>query len=114
MSSRPILLEFGNNTLVYNKKRKTLLFLCGEDLLSPCEGSSTQPMPLFPGKKKKKKEMSPLKIVKQKVYVTDRRGLDEDWTSLTILIMTEANWFLCVLRQDLETPLTRTQREDFE
>ena len=28
--------------------------------------------------------------------------------------MTEANWFLCVLRQDLETPLTRTQREDFE
>ena len=76
MSSRPILLEFGNNTLVYNKKRKTLLFLCGEDLLSPCEGSSTQPMPLFPGKKKKKKEMSPLKIVKQKVYVTDRRGLD--------------------------------------
>ena len=76
VSSRPILLEFGNNTLVYYKKRKTLLFLCGEDLLSPCEGSSTQPMPLFPGKKKKKNEMSPLKIVKQKVYVTDRRGLD--------------------------------------
>ena len=78
VSSRPKLLEFGNNTLVYNKKRKTLLFLCGEDLLSPCEGSSTQPMPLFPGKKKKKKEMSPLKIVKQKVYVTYRRG----WTRI--------------------------------
>ena len=28
--------------------------------------------------------------------------------------MTQVNWFLCVLHQDLENPLTRTQREDFE
>ena len=28
--------------------------------------------------------------------------------------MTQANWFLIVLHQDLETPLIRTQREDFE
>ena len=28
--------------------------------------------------------------------------------------MTQANWFLIVLHQDLETPLICTQREDFE
>ena len=40
--------------------------------------------------------MSPLKIVKQKVYVTGRRGLDI--FNYIFLIMTQANWFLLFMR----------------